>query len=283
MPLGIEQQPGIITPGDTAELYGSVRLDDGPTLQKEEIASVQFIVQRPDGTTGTQDGVVLDDGQGYCRWTDTSQDGVYVVQIQFTLITGQVLSVIQNFTVSNPFLNLSPSPTDLITEGVWLRFEDLFDSISGGPWLRDETMNNFSREKIARFVPEALMNINIQMPPTNFTIDMFTQWTTTPGDNPNMPLLIQSTLVLTIKHLMRSYVEQPTPQGGQVVWHDRTRYTQMWSQVYQFELQEYKENVRLWKRTTLNLGHSALSVFSKSGRMFPYSNQAARGAYRGFY
>jgi hypothetical protein len=93
-----------------------------------------------------------------------------------------------------------------------------------------------------------------------------------------MPILIKGVLCLTIRHLMRSYVEQRQPQGGQVVWNDRTEYTQMWMSVYQVEYQDYISAVRLWKRTTLNLGQSALSTFSKAGRLYPYASQRSRGA-----
>jgi hypothetical protein len=96
-------------------------------------------------------------------------------------------------------------------------------------------------------------------------------------------LLVKGVLILTIRHLMRSYTEQPTPQGAQVVWHDRTRYQQLWNQVYQVEYADYIEKVRLWKRTTLNLGHSALLTISKAGRLYPYGSQRSRGIYRGYY
>jgi hypothetical protein len=230
--------------------------------------------------------VVEDDGQGYLRWTDTTEAGEYLVQAQFELVSGEVRSVMQNFSVVDPFADEpTPTPTQLITSSVWLRLEDLFDSTDGGPWLRDKTISNFDENKIAAFIPEALMDINNQMPPSALDISFFTAGNESPSDtnNPNMPMLVQAVLVKTIKHLMRSYVEQPDLAGAQVVWEDRRKYQQAWQSIYQVEYQDYIQNVRLWKRTMLNLGRSSLLTHSKSGRMWPYTNQASRGTWRGYY
>ena len=353
MALGVAQPVGEIKAGDSAELYASLRIDEQP-VSPDQIAQVNFNVGKPDGTQTTDNGIILDDGQGFYRWTDTTEVGLYLVQAQFQLVTGEVRSVMLDFSVVNPFLDIpmevtvngnqtfpvttlntngsnlafgapglllitgitgvvnytgvtgstftgvsggvgiandgavvanynEPSLTELITQAVWLRIEDTFDTTEGGPWLREQTLRHFDENKIAALIPEVLLDINNQMPPTNFTINDFAQWNVLPGDNPNMPLLVKGTLCATIRHLMRSYVEQPMPQGGQVVWNDRTRYTQAWMAVYQVEYQDYISNVRLWKRTTLNLGQSALSTFSKAGRLFPYGSQRAREAGRGYY
>jgi hypothetical protein len=285
MPLGVVINLGQIKTGDSAELYAALRLDGQP-VSPDQILNVNFIVQKPDGTISTNVGVIQDDGQGFLRWTDTSEPGEYLVQAQFQLMSGETRSVMQNFSVVNPFAD-EPTPTnvELITGAVWLRLEDLFDSVEGGPWLRDKTLANFDENKIAALIPEALMDINLQMPPSTLDINFFTAGNESPGDmtNPNMPMLVQATLVKTIKHLMRSYVEQPALQGAQVVWQDRQKYQQAWAQIYQVEQTDYIQNVRLWKRTLLNLGRSSLLTYSKSGRLWPYTNQTSRGVWRGYY
>lgn len=283
MPLGSANPLPPVNVGDTVEIYAALRIDEQP-LTPDQIAGVTFTVQRPDGTqVNNLVGNIESDGRGFYRWTDTTQTGVYRTQAQFTLATGEIRSVILTFSVVNPFADEpAPTPIQLVTQAVWMRLEDLFDSVAGGPWLREQTMYNFDENKIAQFVPEALLDINVQMPPTQYPLDFFTTWTTTPGDNPNMPILVKATLVLVVRHLMRSYVEQPRPQGGQVVWHDRTQYTQMWGQVYQYELADFKEALRLWKRTTLNLGRSSMSVLSKAGRLAPYGSRT-QNAHRGYY
>lgn len=288
--LGVSLPVEPIKVNDSAELYAHLRVEGQP-VAASEITQVQFTIQSPQtSTTFTDMGVVLEDGSGFYRFLGTSETGVYLVRAQFQLTSGQIRSVMLNFSVLDPFADEpTPTETELITQGVWLRLEDLFDSAEGGPWLRERTLMNFDENKIAQFIPQALMDINVQMPPTNFTIDQFTMASQDgsgdPITNPNMPLLIQGVLVRTMQHLARSYIEQPTPQGAQVVWSDRTRYQQAWQQAAQLEQQDFINNVRLWKRTLYGFGHSALSVFSKAGRLFPYggTNQAARGIYRGFY
>lgn len=275
---------GTIPTSDTAKLVAYLKINGQP-VTADQITSVSFIVQKPDATTQTVVGTVQTDGGGSYVWTDTSQVGQYIVQAQFTLNSGEVRSQMLNFAVYDPFNPPVPTDTDLITEQVQLRLEDLFDSIEGGPWLRDVTKANFDQDKIADFIPEALLDINVEMPPTNVTLDYFTM-TTTDGNgnvipNPNLPLLVKGVLVLTIRHLMRSYVEQPMPQGGQIVWEDRTRYTQLWQQVYQIEHDDFQQKLRLWKRTFLRLGQSALLTYNKAGRYFPFGNMQARGIYRG--
>lgn len=283
MSLGVTPPPfpRQIAAGDTAELSGFLRVNQQP-VTADQVVSVSVVVQKPDGTTTTNAGTVQTDGSGFYRWTNTTLFGEYLVQMQFTLVTGEIRSVIQSFTVIDPFNPEPPSGTDLIVEQVQLRLEDCFDSVEGGPWLRDKSLAHFDYTKVADFIPEALLDINVQMPPTNFGLGDFV-----PSDpsttNPNLPLLAKGVLILTIRHMMRSYTEQPMPQGAQVVWHDRTRYQQLWNQVYTVEYADYIEKVRLWKRTTLGLGHSALLISSKAGRLYPYGSQRSRGISRGYY
>jgi hypothetical protein len=233
-------------------------------------------------TSDVVNGITLSDGAGFYRWTDTAQVGEYTARCSFQLVTGELRSVMVNFTVIDPFNPPVPTDIDQVVDQVMLRLEDCFDSTEGGPWLRDRTMAHFDAAKIAAFIPEALLDINVQMPPTNFDIGYFTQ-SDGVGFNPNLPLLVKGTLCVTIRHLMRSYTEIFTPTGqGQLVWPDRTRYQQAWGQIYQIENADYIAALRLWKRTTLNLGHSALLTFSKAGRLYPYAGMSTRGIYRGY-
>lgn len=275
---------GQIASGDTVEIPAYLRINGQPVTQ-DQIASVVYSIQRPDETVNVDNGTIQDDGSGFYRWPDTSQLGDYLVQAQFVLLSGEVRSVMMRFSIFDPFNPPVPSETDLLVDQVRMRLEDCFDSMDGGPWLKDKSPD-FDNDKIAAFIPEALLDINVQMPPTNFTIDNFTMPIVVPGQasdlNPNLPLLVKGVLVLTIRHLMRSYTEQPMPQNNQTVWNDRTRYQQLWSEIYQVEYADYIEKVRLWKRTTLQLGHSGLLTFSKAGRLYPYGSQRSRGVYRGY-
>lgn len=276
--------------GDSAELRAYLRVDGQP-VDPADIQSVTFTIQSPQtSTTFSDTGIVLEDGTGFYRFLGTSETGVYLVRATFRLNSGQVRSEMLNFSVVDPFADEpDPTGTDMITQGVWLRLEDLFDGTEGGPWLREQTLMNFDENKIAQFIPEALMLINVEMPLTNYTVNDFTNLYDDGEGNkvpdPNMFILIQATLCATMKHLSRSYIEQPVPQGAQIAWQDRTRYSQAWQQAYQLEFQDFQKNVRLWKRGLYNFGRSALSVYSKAGRLFPFggTNWAARGMYRGYY
>lgn len=266
---------------DTAELRSYLRVNEQP-VTADQIISVQFIVQKPDGTSSSTPGTVESDGAGFLRWTDTTEEGEYRVQAQFTLVTGEIRSDLLNFSVYDPFNPPTPTAQEIVAEQVLLRLEDCFDSADGGPWLKQETLAHFDATKVIDFIPEALLDINVQMPPSNYDISTFINSDPT-NVNPNEPLLVKGVLVLTIRHLMRSYTEQPTPQGGQIVWHDRTRYQQAWGSIYQIEYADYIQAVRLWKRTALRLGSSALLTFSKAGRLYPYGSMRSRGIWRGYY
>lgn len=288
MTLAFTNQAQVVALNDSAELYSYLSVNNIP-VTADQISYVMFRIQMPDGTIQSTQGTIQPDGAGFLRWLKTDTIGAYRVQAQFYLVSGEIRSNYFNFTVIDPFNDEPPSPIDFIVYQVQLRLEDLFDSVEGGPWLRDMTQAHFDYTKIAQFIPEAIFDINVQMPPTNYTLDYFTMSNVpfNPEDpttiNPNMPLLIKGVLVLTIKHLIRSYVEQPIPQGGQIIWHDRTRYSNAWQAVYQIEYQEYINNVRLAKRTEYNFGNAASLIFNKAGRMWPFQNARSRGMWRGYY
>jgi len=228
-------------------------------------------------------GEVEEDGQGYLQWTNTEESGQYLAQAQFTLITQEIKSVMVNFTVDDPFHIPPPTEAQLVAEEVWLRFEDSFDSVEGGPILRDYTLSHFDVKKIERFIPEALLDINVQMPPTQYSISYFA---TRSGDgeiNPLMPLLSKGVMCKVLLHMIRSYIEQPVPQGAQIAYEDRTRYAQAWQTAYATEREDWISMVRLYKRGELRLGHSALLVGSKAGRLFYSGTWRTQNVGRGFF
>lgn len=280
--LGVRNSLGSIKTGDTAELYAALRIQEVPA-DPEDIVSITFIVQRPDKTSLTVTGQVLDDGRGYYQWTDTTQTGEYLVQAQFNLDTGEVRSVMLDFSVINPFAASLPTQTQMITDAVWARLNDIFDSIDGGPWLRDMTLDHFDRDKIAQFIPEVLMEMNVQMPPTTYTLADFATPNSDGTPNIYSPLLVRGVLCAAIRHMARSYAEQPTPQGAQIVYEDRTRYMQSWQAIYQIEHQEFLDQVRLFKRQGLGLGHSALLLGSKAGRLYFGAGMRTRNIGRGYW
>jgi len=290
MSLGVRYQLNPINVSDTAELKAALREREG-VVSQEDIAGVEFTIQGPNGTLienpatkGTQwPGEIEENGEGYLQWTKTEEAGEYLVQAQFTLITQEVKSVMVNFTVLDPFNIPPPTEAQLVAEEVWLRFEDSFDSVEGGPILRDYTLSHFDLKKIERFIPEALLDINVQMPPTQYTISTFATRSGNGEINPLMPLLSKGVMCKVLLHMIRSYIEQPVPQGAQIAYEDRTRYAQAWQTAYATEREDWISMVRLYKRQELRLGHSALLVSSKAGRLLASGALRTQNISRGWY
>lgn len=281
MSLGVRYQLNPINKGDTAELYAALREREG-VVPAVDITSVAFTIQRPNGEVEEPvAGKVESDGRGYLQYTKTEEAGEYVVQAQFTLTTKEIRSVMVNFAVEDPFTPLGEG--QLVAEEVWLRFEDMFDSVEGGPILRDYTLSHFDVRKIERFIPEALLDINVQMPPTQYSISYFAKPLGNGEINPLMPLLTKGVMCKVLLHMVRSYIEQPVPQGAQIAYEDRTRYAQAWQSAYTIEREDWISMVRLYKRQELNLGHSALLVGSKAGRLFFNGVWRTQNVGRGFF
>ena len=280
--LGVRYETERIAPGDTGELYAAAQ-EDGINVPASEIEEVEFTIQTASGEVeGPFQGEVLEDGRAYYRWSETEETGEYAALAQFTFSggeltsAGQKFSVLVNFSVEDP-LNRKPKNADEeIVEAVWARLEDSFDSVYGGPWLREETQNKFGKNKILAFIPEALTEINVQMPLTNLGVMDFTS-------EEIQPILVKGVLCRVIMHLYRSYVEQPIPQNSQVTYEDRTRYKEAWKAAYDSEYENFMLTTRLWKRGFLQLGHSRMLIGSKAGRLFPFSNFRLQNVGRGWY
>lgn len=283
MSLGVRYELGSIGVNDTAELYAAI-MKEGEPLASEEIESAFFFIQLPDETEeGPFEGEIEEDGRAYYRYAETEEVGEYRAKAQFTLVTGEIKTVILNFTVVDPFDTTPLTLEEIVTDDVWLRLEDVFDSTEGGPWLKDETLAHFDKNKISHYIAETVLDINVQMPRSEGTLADFA----TPGPNgePNalLPLVSKGVLCKVIMHLIRSYVEQPIPKGAQIVYEGREHYAQAWKAVYDNEHQDWYTLVRLWKRGLLHLGHSALLVHSKAGRLYYGTALRTRNIARGFY
>jgi hypothetical protein len=152
----------------------------------------------------------------------------------------QMNSVAESYTIyttvgeSNPAYDMLSSPFKDVVDQVWIRFDDLFDSPSGGPHLQTYYQAHWSRGRMAQLMGMALRKLNtIAQPYSTFSLDghggtqfPLQQW----GG-----LLEQATFVEAVKHLRRSYIEQPQFIGGSVTRLDRTDYWQRWSSVLQDE------------------------------------------------
>lgn len=203
----------------------------------------------------------------------TYLEGTYKARAKFILSDGSQRSQFLEFEVIDP-LAVSETDFDKMLDLTWIMFEDCFDSDLGGPYLRDVTLANFDRKKVAQLAPLALLTINVKPPVQNFTIDNFPY-----ADS--MALFAKALEIEVFKHLMRSYVEQPAVQGsGSISYFDRRDYLQRWQTLYAIEMDEFKHWLALWKRGFYNFGSGSLLIDLKSGRrqMYPQLDRA-RGRY----
>lgn len=291
--IGAEHNRAEISTGDTYEAISVIYKGNGQAASESDVTSVEFKLRKPDGVTTTHSGIVQADGSGFYRFVETEQTGLYVWTATFTLITGERRTYRDEFYVTNPLEAPPDDRKESIANEVWMRLEDCFDSELGGPWLRDKTLAYFDPGKVARFIPEGLLMINVTPPDTQLDLGYFT--TDVPETDPvilaNDPqamqadpdriLIVQATLIAVIRHLMRSYTEQPNLVGGNVAWQDRRDYLQRWGTILQIEEKWFHDYVLLWKRQFYSFGKSALLVHSKAGRLYP-PGYRARHAVRGY-
>lgn len=277
----------VVNKDDSAELYSYVAPSAEYNATPEDVVTVDFTIIAPDGTETNQNGEVLEDGGGFTRFTGTDQVGEYRVLSRFTFASGEVRSETYSFEVEDPLNPPPPTKAEEIADAVWFRFEDLFDSELGGPWLRDMTLRYFDKRKFPGFIGEALVDINMMPPMTNATILDFTTPVATgnvdiDGPDIDQPILVLGVELQVIRHLMRSYVEQPLLAGGNVTYEDRRDYLERWEKIYQIELERYTHYLKLWKRQFLGLGHSKVLVTSKAGRLYG-PGMRTRNVGRGYY
>jgi hypothetical protein len=268
--FGYERQKRVFV-GDTATLYAFLYENDDQNLVSfVNINQVLFTVKRPSDPTDTPSisgaqGTITGDGAAEYLVPSAAitEPGEYLSIAQFQLNDGRKKSVIVDFDVVDPFEAISTGPFDPWIDLTWRKIEDCFDSEIGGPWLRDMTLARFDKSKIRTLLPEALLDINVQQPITSFNESSF------PRDDTGGALLSQALLVSTLRHLVRSYTEQPDVTSSPVAFLDRKRYSEAWATVLKIEEPEYRRVLALWKRQFFGFGTSKLLVSSKAGRLVP--------------
>lgn len=296
MPLGFDRSDNSVIAGDSAELFAYAYETDDASTQAVDISSVVFTVRRPDGTTDDNlAGTIEGDGAGFLRYTNTDAIGKYTWMARFNFASGEKRSFVDEFYTYDPLSQAPETQATQIGDEVWMRLEDCFDSQEGGPWLRDVTLSYFDRTKVERFIPEGLLMVNAWPPITNLGLVDFTTpiKSTDPAllaldpdhtePDPDRIVIVQATLLAVIKHLMRSYTEQPNPTGANVVWQDRRDYLQRWQIIFGIEEAYFKTMVALWKRQFLHYGKGALLIHSKAGRLYGPGYNRARQVGRGWY
>jgi hypothetical protein len=169
-----------------------------------------------------------------------------------------------------------------VVEAAWIRFADLFDSPLGGPNLQVYAQSRFGRNRMAQLLRQAVGRLNtISQPHQTYSIEddfPFSQWG---------PLVEQALYVEVIKHLIRSYVEQPEVVLTATVSRlDRRDYMQRWQEMLAIEQTDLERQLDNFKIASLNLGGVRVLVSGGAfGRLGPYVTVGGIGqaAARGYF
>lgn len=177
---------------------------------------------------------------------DTITPGSYTLTFSYSIDTQPQTYVLYVYIgAADPAYNALAEPYRDIIESVNERFADTFDSTGGGVNLLMKFQSHFGRGRMARLLKIALNRINmLSQPVQTYTVDgssMFpvAQW----GG-----LLEFALYVEVLKHLMRSYTEQPEVLlGGNVSRFDRRDYVQRWQTILEIEQQDLERMLETYK------------------------------------
>lgn len=288
MAFGYERTPRIFI-GDSKPLTSVAYLNDNSTLiPQDNISSVSFTVVLPgddpaDPSIQDEPGTVIGDGTA-----------IYVVDPSFNTAAGTYYvtaayaysepnfgaitkRVVLDYDVADPFESTGSGPSDGAVKQAWQKFENLFDSENGGPWLRDMAIaSRFDQSKLTSLIPEVLLAINQQMPFSNYNSTDFPY-----TENDGEALMAQGLLCSGIRDLMRAYTEQPNFNNSLVAFADRRDYLMRWTQVLTIEQTQFDKWLKQWKLRAYQLDHASLLVQSKAGR-FLVGQQRSRNFFGGY-
>lgn len=144
-----------------------------------------------------------------------------------------------------------------VVDSVMWRFADLYDSPLGGPHLQVYFQTHFGRGRVAQIMRSTFDKINLlAQPHTSYSLDgpKFFPVKAWGG------LLSHYTYIETLKHLIRSYTEQPNPQGISVAWLDRRDYADRWRSILRDEQADLDSMLDHFKMAHMGLGRPSVLV-----------------------
>lgn len=215
---------------------------------------------------------------------ETSVPGSYTIMWTYLLntLSEYYESGIEIGPAAPSYDGLSPDFKDIVEQTVQ-RLADTIDSPGGGPNLTTYVQSKFGRGRMAELMRIALGRMNtIAQPFSTFTLDgqggaLFpvAQWGS---------LLGTLTWIEVLKHLIRSYTEQPNFIGsGNISRLDRRDYVQRWRDVLMDEEKAAQAQLDVFKISQMGLGRPAAlisgGVYGRYGPTRMAGSVAARPRY----
>jgi hypothetical protein len=232
-----------------------------PTDVDSNIVTVTVVNEDSQSTlfTRTAAHVGLGRYQILLSQTDTDVLGNYAASWIYA-IAGQSLLYTSYYAVggAEPAYDNLTDDLKAIADSVYAKLADMFDSPSGGPNLYTYFQSNWSRGRIAQCIDWALDRINTAAQP-------YSNYSTVAGGAafPTAQwgaLLRQACFVEALKHLRRSYVEQPDFQGSTISRLDRRDYFDRWGVVLADEEALLRPQLDHFKIKQMGLGRPAILV-----------------------
>ena len=251
-----------LTPLTLAIFIGGIQADPD-----NNNVTAQLLIQNADGSTFQVNNYTAVRGNpGMYTVTPSSSDTATpanaILNWTYSIQTvPQQYGSLLTIGVANPYYDSLPQDMkDFLETQLWSRFRDLIDSTDGGPNLTTYYQAHWSRGRVAQMMKIAVMKINTSAQPwANYTLDGST--------GPEFPILLWGGLLSSysyvemIKHLIRSYNEQPALAGGAGVTRlDRRDYTDRWRETLQDEQAELKSMLDVFKIRHMGLGNPKVLV-----------------------
>lgn len=190
----------------------------------------------------------------------TANTGLYLVYWDYE-IDGQPITEESYIEVGprSPTYDSLPQEFQEVVEQVWMRFADLFDSPLGGPHLQTYVQTNFGRERIAQLLRSSIAKLNVISQPKQTYAIYEAEGTVFPVGQWG-GLLEQMTYIEVLKHLKRSYVEQPEVVGVNLARLDRRDYMARWGEILNDEAGTLAPMEETFKILHMGLGNSSVLV-----------------------
>jgi len=242
----------------------------------------------PDGNAVTLDVVRTDDNQLIINdapasrediglyWYEvttpiTSVKGDYEVTWSYT-VSGDPRQFKYDFTVVNPqpYWDSLDSRQKQVIENIYFKVSDAFDSTVGGPYIWELPQSSFGYETIARLtVVDGMNKINYSRPKAFIPPYQFGSGAPRPIPENWYGLVEKAGFYEMLKHLARNYLEIPVPVNVQTAHLDRTKYSQQWMAMAEFEKEELESQIAMIKRA-MQFGVKSRSQILAGG-IFPVS------------